>query len=56
MRVPHTYSADETLRFGDNIMMMNKRTNGFFVFDIGDAIISPDEAYACTTTKKDTPP
>lgn len=37
-------------------MMMNKRTNGFMVCDIGDAIISPDEAYACTTTTKSTPP
>jgi hypothetical protein len=37
-------------------MMMNKRTNGFMVMDIGDAMVSSDEAYACTTTKKVTPP
>tara|TARA_B110000503_G_scaffold102662_1_gene153329 strand:- start:464 stop:649 length:186 start_codon:yes stop_codon:yes gene_type:complete len=37
-------------------MMMNKKTNGFLVFDIGDKIVSPDEAYACTTTKKETGP
>jgi len=33
-------------------MMMNKKVNGCLVFDIGDKIISPDEAYAVTTTKK----
>jgi hypothetical protein len=37
-------------------MMMNKRTNGFMVCDVGDPVISSDEAYACTTTKKVTPP
>ena len=37
-------------------MMMNKRTNGLLVMDIGDPIVSPDEAYACTTTTKETPP
>jgi len=36
-------------------MMMNKRTNGQLVFDIGDSIISSDESYAVTTTKKVTP-
>ena len=55
-RVPQTYSEDGTLKFGDNIMMMNKRTNGFMVMDIGDPIVSPDESYACTTTTKATPP
>ena len=37
-------------------MMMNKKTNGFLVIDIGDKIVSSDEAYACTTTKKETGP
>lgn len=37
-------------------MMMNKQTNGFLVFDIGDKITSAEEAYACTTTTKDTAP
>ena len=37
-------------------MMMNKQTNGFLVFDIGDKITSSDEAYACTTTTKETAP
>lgn len=37
-------------------MMMNKKTNGFMVLDTADKIVSPDEAYACTTTKKQTPP
>ena len=35
---------------------MNKKTNGFLVFDMGDKIISSDEAYACTTTIKNIGP
>lgn len=35
---------------------MNKKTNGFLVFDTGDKIVSSDEAYACTTTAKDNGP
>ena len=31
-------------------MLMNKMTNGFMVFDMGDKINGVDEAYACTTT------
>ena len=34
-------------------MMMNKATNAFLVFDMGDKITSTDEAYACTTTKQE---
>jgi hypothetical protein len=37
-------------------MLMNKKTNGFLVFDTGDKIISSDEAYACTTSVKDNGP
>lgn len=50
-RVPHSYSHDGQLRFGDNVMMMNKAVNGFLVIDTGDRITSSDEAYGCTTTK-----
>jgi len=37
-------------------MMMNKATNAFLVFDMGDKITSTDEAYACTTTKQEIGP
>jgi hypothetical protein len=37
-------------------MMMNKITNSFLVFDMGDKITSSDEAYACTTTKNEIGP
>jgi len=49
--VPHTYNEDGLLRYKDNVMFMNKQTNGFLVFDTDDKITSVDEAYACTTTK-----
>ena len=32
--------------------VMNKKTNAFLVFDMGDKIISSDESYAVTTTTK----
>ena len=54
--MPHTFSGDGKLRFGDSVMMMNKRTNGFMVCDMGDKMVSSDEQYACTTTKKETGP
>lgn len=50
-RVPHTFNEDGLLRFKDNVMLMNKQTNGFLVFDMDDKITSVDEAYACTATK-----
>ncbi len=37
-------------------MLMNKQTNGFMVFDMGDKINGLDEAYACTTTPKEVGP
>lgn len=49
--MPHTYNEDGLLRYKDNVMFMNKQTNGFLVFDMDDKITSVDEAYACTTTK-----
>lgn len=51
-KVPHTYSEDGKLRFGDKIMILNKKTQGFLVYDMGDKIITHDEAYATTTSKK----
>ena len=47
---------DGKLRFGDSVMLLNKMTNGFLVFDMSDKITSHDEAYACTTTDKDIGP
>ena len=55
-RVPHSYSHDGQIRFGDNIMLMCKQTNGFLVTDMGDKINGVDEAYACTTTSSNVGP
>ena len=33
-------------------MVLNKKTEGFLVFDMGDKITTHDEAYASTTSKK----
>lgn len=51
-KVPHSYSEDGLLRFGDKVMCLNKKTEGYLVFDMGDNIITHDEAYANTTSKK----
>jgi predicted solute-binding protein len=51
-KVPHSYSEDGQLRFGDKVMLANKKTAGFLVIDMGDKIITHDEAYAVTTSKK----
>lgn len=32
--------------------MLNKKTEGFLVFDLGDKISTHDEAYASTSSKK----
>lgn len=51
-KVPHSYSEDGRLRFGDKVMMLNKKTEGYLVLDLGDHITTHDEAYATTTSKK----
>lgn len=51
-KVPHTYSEDNKLRFGDKVMVLNKKTEGYLVFDLGDKITTHDEAYASTTSTK----
>lgn len=53
-KVPHSYSADGYLRYGDKVMLLNKKTEGYLVFDMGDKIVTHDEAYANTTSKKAT--
>lgn len=55
-RVHQTYSEDGLLRCGDHIMLLNKKTNGFAVMDIGARAAGADEAYAVSTTKQDTGP
>lgn len=55
-KVPHTYSEDSLLRYGDKIMILNKKTEGYLVFDMGDKIITHDEAYANTTSKQASAP
>lgn len=37
-------------------MVLNKKTNGFLAFDMGDKITSHDEAYATTTSNKASDP
>ena len=44
------------LHWGDSVMMLNKQTNGFLVFDMSDRINCSDEAYAVTTTDKEIGP
>ena len=51
--MPHTYRQDQTLQFGDAVMLKNCLTNGWLVCDMSDRITSNDEAYAVTTTDKD---
>ncbi len=50
-----TFAPDNQLRFGDSVMLANKMTNGFLVFDMSDRITSHDEAYGCTTTNNKDP-
>ena len=50
--MPHTFREDQTLRFGDAVMLKNNLTNGWLVCDMSDRITSNDEAYAVTTTEK----
>ena len=52
MKVPHTFREDNSLRFGDAVMLKNCLTNGWLVCDMSDRITSNDEAYAVTTTEK----
>jgi len=51
-QVPHTYREDQSLKFGDAVMLQNTLTNGWLVCDMSDRITSNDEAYAVTTTEK----
>ncbi len=49
-RVPQTYSEDGFLRFGDSIMLSNKKTTGVVVMNIMDTSTGYDETYGVTTT------
>ena len=37
------------LRDGDSVMLINKKTNGALVVDIGDKAATLDESYSATT-------
>jgi hypothetical protein len=50
--VPHTFREDQSLRYGDAVMLKNSLTSGWLVCDMSDRISSHDEAYAVTTTDK----
>ena len=50
--MPHTYREDQSLHFGDAVMLKSCHTNGWLVCDMSDRITSNDEAYAVTTTEK----
>jgi hypothetical protein len=49
-KVPWSYSRDGMLRYGDSLMLTNKKTRGNLVADIGDKVTSLDEAYMATTS------
>lgn len=51
-RVPQTYSEDGYLRFGDHIMLSNKKTTGVLAMNILDQSKGYDEAYGVTTTPR----
>jgi hypothetical protein len=55
-KVPWTFSPDGNLRWGDKLMMANKKTNGILVFNIGQKTESLEEQYQVTTTKQDMGP
>ncbi len=49
-KVPQTFSADGKLRFGDKIMLSNKKTDACLVANIGEKIAAYEEAYAVTSS------
>ena len=51
-KVPQTFSEDGLVRFGNKVMLMNKKTKSFLSFDLGDKVTSQEEAYACTSNPK----
>jgi len=51
-RAPLSCDTDGFLHFNHKVMLLNKKTNGHLVLDIGDKIASFDEAYAVTTNNK----
>jgi len=51
-KAPHSCSSDGLLHFGYKIMLLNTKTNGHLVIDVGDRIAGQDEAYAITTNNK----
>ena len=48
-KVGFTYSEDSKLRFGNKLMMLNKKTNSFLSCDLGD-VVEPNQAFAVTAS------
>ena len=55
-RVPWSCSTDGYVHFGAKVLLHNKKTNGFLVLDTGDKVPGTEEAYAVTTSGKETGP
>lgn len=51
-KAPWSCSADGFIHFGYKVMLLNTKTNGHLVIDVGDRITGQDEAYAVTTNNK----
>jgi hypothetical protein len=49
-KVPWSFSADGYLKSGDSVLIMNKKTNGHLVMDIGTRASGLEEAYQLTST------
>ena len=50
-KVPWTFSKDGTVKSGDCVMLKNKKTNGWLVFNTADRVQGTvDECYMLTTT------
>ena len=49
-KVPWSYSRDGLLRSGDQVLITNKKTQGYLVVDISTKTITLEESYLVTTT------
>lgn len=49
--VPWTYSSDGFLNDGSSVMLKNKKTDGFLVFNMNDKQPGLAESYIVTTSK-----
>ena len=49
-KVPWSYSKDGLLRSGDQVLITNKKTQGYLVVDISTKTITQEESYLVTST------